>query len=392
MPSLGADMEAGILVEWLKQPGDAIRRGEIIAVVETDKGAIEIEVFESGVLREWLVKLGQKVPVGTPLALIDGDGAVPATSAPAAPAPLEKPVVAGQLPAPMPLVPVRPAAVEPAGGRLRISPLAARRAAELGVPIAGLAGTGAGGAIRLADVEAVAGQPLPAREPAADDTATRQAGMRRAIAAAMARAKREIPHYYLATTVDLAGALDWLAAANRARGVADRLLLGVLYLKATARALKEVPELNGTWQDGARLSEAVHIGWAVSLRGGGLIAPAIHDVAMKSLDTLMVELRDLVRRARSGGLRSSELTDPTITVTSMGERGVETIYGVIYPPQLAIVGFGRTVERPWVVDASVVPRPVVDISLSADHRASDGHRGGLFLAELGRLLQEPETL
>ncbi|HEX6210177.1 MAG TPA: 2-oxo acid dehydrogenase subunit E2, partial [Methylomirabilota bacterium] len=163
--------------------------------------------------------------------------------------------------------------------------------------------------------------------------------------------------------------------------------------KAVALALREVPELNALWRgDHAEPSGAVHVGVAIALRGGGLVAPALHDADRQPLGDLMRGLRDLVQRARGGGLRSSELSDSTITVTSLGEQGVESVVGIIYPPQVAIVGFGRIVDRPWVVDGAVVPRPVVTATLSADHRVSDGHRGGLFLAAVERLLQAPERL
>jgi pyruvate dehydrogenase E2 component (dihydrolipoamide acetyltransferase) len=217
--------------------------------------------------------------------------------------------------------------------------------------------------------------------------------MRQAIAAAMAHANREIPHYYLSTTIDLKPVLDWLTAQNERRPVADRLLYGVLLLKATALALREVPELNAFWQDDRlAVQPSIHLGVAISLRGGGLIAPALHDADRKSLDQLMKELRDLIARVRSGGLRSSELSDPTITVTSLGEQGVEAVYGVIYPPQVALIGFGKVVERPWCVAGQIVSRSLVTATLAGDHRATDGHRGGVFLAALERLLQEPAKL
>ena len=217
--------------------------------------------------------------------------------------------------------------------------------------------------------------------------------MRQAIAAAMARSKREIPHYYVAHTIEVHRALAWLTDENTRRPVPERLLYGVLLLKAVALALREVPELNGVWRgDHVEPSAAVHVGVAISLRGGGLIAPALHDVEGQPLGALMSALRDLVQRARGGGLRSSELSDATITVTSLGEQGVESVLGIVYPPQVAIVGFGRIVERPWVVDGAIQPRPVVTATLSADHRVSDGHRGGLFLGAVDRLLQSPERL
>jgi pyruvate dehydrogenase E2 component (dihydrolipoamide acetyltransferase) len=217
--------------------------------------------------------------------------------------------------------------------------------------------------------------------------------MRRAIAAAMERANRDIPHYFLSTAIDMTRALAWLAAANEKRPVTGRLLYGVLLIKAVARALEDFPELNGFWRDGGfQPADGIHVGWAVSLRGGGLVAPAIHDAGRMDFDPLMDALRDVVKRARAFRLRGSELSDPTVTVTSLGEQGVESVYGVIYPPQVALVGFGKIVQRPWVVEDAVQPRSIVQASLAGDHRASDGHRGGLFLSTVDRLLQEPETL
>ena len=387
MPSLGADMEAGTLVEWLRKPGEAVKRGDIIAVVETEKGAIEIEIFQDGVIDRLLIDPGIKVPVGTPLALLRGAGE------PIAPTIAPPPLAAARPPLPQAAPPptaLRAVAPTGAAGRLRVSPAAATRAAALGLDARSLSGTGPGGAITLADVEAAAAAKVT---PKAAPARTGAAAMRHAIATAMARSKREIPHYYLGASIDMGQALEWLETANRARPVTQRLLYGALLLKAVAQALREVPDLNGVWIDGAyRPGEGVHVGWAISLRSGGLIAPAIHDVDKKSLDELMAGLRDLVKRARGGGLRSSELSDPTITITNLGEQGVESVYGVIFPPQVALVGFGKIVRRPSCVGDQIVARPVIQASLSADHRVSDGHRGGLFLAAVDRLLQQPASL
>jgi pyruvate dehydrogenase E2 component (dihydrolipoamide acetyltransferase) len=217
--------------------------------------------------------------------------------------------------------------------------------------------------------------------------------MRAAIAAAMSRANREIPHYYLSTDIDMKRSLDWLQATNLKRSAEDRLLYAALLLKATALATRDVPEVNGFCVDGEfQLSDAVHVGVAISLRQGGLVAPAIHHVDLQSLDELMKNLSDLITRARTGKLRSSEISEPTITVTNLGEQGVATVFGVIYPPQVALVGFGKIVERPWAVNGLLGVRPVITATLSADHRVSDGHRGGRFLAAIERLLQEPEKL
>lgn len=337
MPTLGADMEAGTLVAWRKQPGDAVSRGDVLAEVDTDKGVIDVEVFAEGALDEILVEPGTRVPVGTPLATIRelaaggaGFGVSP-ESPRAAPPPR---------PAPEPPAPTPPSA------------------------------------------------PSPARAPT-----DRLDRMRHAIAAAMTRSKREIPHYYLATTIDLHRATAWIDRENESRPPERRLLPGILLLKAAAMALRKVPELNAVWEDDTvkRRSE-INVGLAISLRRGGLVILAIHDTPSRGLDDLMATVRDLTERARSGRIKSSELADSTITVTSLGDRGVEEVFGVIYPPQVALVGFGRIGEQPRAVDGGIFVRPVVRATLSADHRASDGHRGGLYLEAIDTLLQEPEKL
>ncbi len=417
MPKLGADMTAGTLVAWRKRVGDPIRRGDIVAEVDTDKGIIDIESFRDGILEALLVEPGTSVPVGTPLARIQAAGETAATVRPASqsPAPGSPTSPASQT---APVTGPSPALISQAElARLRISPSARQRARELGVDPRELTGTGRGGAITREDVERAAAArivppsqasssqtptpavapPVPAGVPAAANAppppAERTLRMRQAIAAAMARANREIPHYYLSTTIDLHAALQWLTRQNEDRPVTGRLLYGVLLLKAAALALREVPELNAFWQDDRPVrQESIHLGVAISLRGGGLIAPALHNADRKSLDELMHDLRDLVARVRTGGIRSSELADPTITVTSLGEQGVEGVYGVIYPPQVALVGWGRVVERPWCVAGQVVPRPLITATLAGDHRATDGHRGSVYLAAIERLLQQPEQL
>ena len=385
MPSLGADMDAGTLVEWLKRPGDRVKRGDIVAVVETLKGAIEVDIFEEGVIERWLVEPGTTVPVGTPLALIAG--AQPAAAV------AEAEVAAPAAPTPAPAAPPSVSPVpEPRTGmsRPRVSPAARRLAAERGISVDQLIGSGPGGTILHADVERAAAGAAPR-----PTTAKRLdlAEMRRAIAAAMARSKREIPHYYLSTTIELTRSLAWLEETNSTRPPAQRLLLAALLLKAVASALGEAREFNGFFTaEGFQPGAGIHIGTAIAIRGGGLVAPAIRDADKLTLNELMAQLRDLVARARSGALRSSELSDPTITVTNLGERSVETVFGVIYPPQVALVGFGMPVERPWAVAGKIATRRVITATLAADHRVSDGHRGALFLADIDHRLQSPETL
>jgi pyruvate dehydrogenase E2 component (dihydrolipoamide acetyltransferase) len=411
MPTLGADMEAGTLVAWHKQPGDPVHRGDTIAEVDTDKGVIDVEIFTEGVLDAILVPPGRRVRVGTTMATIRESGELPGAGADAASpvAPVEtgeeRPVSAVATPAGVALtVPVYGPGLATAG-RLRISPAARRLARERRVDPALVSGTGRSGAITLADIERAATQPAaiaaaspvaptaPGGRPAPGISTDRLQRMRQTIAAAMARSKREIPHSYLATTIDLHRAVAWLTAENDRRRPEQRLLPGVLLLKAVSLALRQVPELNAVWEGGTVvLRETVHVGVAISLRQGGLVILALHDTASRSLDDLMDGLRDLTARARAGRMKSSELADSTITVTSLGDRGVESVYGVIYPPQVAIVGFGKIVERPWAAEGGLFVRPVVTATLAADHRVSDGHRGGLFLDAVDRLLQEPEKL
>ncbi|HEX3219939.1 MAG TPA: 2-oxo acid dehydrogenase subunit E2 [Candidatus Limnocylindria bacterium] len=270
--------------------------------------------------------------------------------------------------------------------RVRSSPYARKRAGELGIDLESVAGTGPDGAVRAADlmqaghakpaaVEAPAARAVEARPLArqdardSDERSNRQLAMRQAIGALMARSKR-IPHYYLSTTIDLSAATNWLRARNAGRPPNEQLTSAALLFNAAALACREVPDMNGFWlEDQFSASPAVHLGIAISLRGGGLLAPAIHDADTLAVADLMGRLRDLVSRARTGRLRSAEMRDPSITVTNLGDRGVESVLGVIYPPQVALVGFGKVVDRPWAVDGMPTVRPVVTATLAADHRA-----------------------
>ena len=349
---------------------------------------MDVESWADGTVHQLLTQPGETVAVGTVMARLLAPGEAAPAALPAAAAPTAMPVPA-PAPAQDPMAPATlPAETAAAAvAHLRVSPAARRRAGALGIDIGTVRGTGPEGTVTPEDVEAAATAPTMA--------APKDGGveMRRAIAAAMSRSKREIPHYYLAELVPMRSALQWLSVHNAARPVTARLLSAVLLLKAVAVALGRFPELNGHVMDGVfRPAAAVHVGVAISLRQGGLIAPALHDVAGKSLDDLMTELADLVKRCRAGSLRSSEMSDPTITVTNLGDAGVESVFGVIYPPRVALVGFGRLSERPCVDDGALVAMPTLTASLAADQRVSDGHRGGLFLAELRVLLQHPESL
>jgi len=439
MPSLGADMESGTLVEWLVHEGDTVHRGDPMAVVDTDKSAIEVESFDEGVVESFLVEPGTRVAVGTPLASLAPAEAGLSTAAkarvpkPRVPVPLGAPPlrhhaaelgvdltrVSGTGPhgevtradvdraAAEPRAAARPetAPVRPAARGTQVSPYARRLAEDLGVDLARVNGTGRDGVVRAEDVRRAAEAaarpgpaPAEAREEApaaeaAEVPASPERSARATIAALMSRAKREIPHYYVATTVDLSAATGWLRRTNRERTVGERLVPAAVLLKATALAARQHPELNGFWVgDGFLPGEDVHLGVAVSVRGGALVAPAIHHTADLDLGEVMAALRDLVERARAGRLRRAEMADPTLTVTDLGDQGVEEVIGVIYPPQVALLGVGRIVERPWAVDDMLGVRPTVRLTLSGDHRATDGATGARFLNTLESFLQHPEEL
>ena len=386
LPSLGTDMDKGTLLQWAIRPGDAVKRGQIVAVVDTSKAAVDVESWQEGVVFELLVQPGETIAVGTVLATLLEAGETPETVKPTAPkerSDKAPDVSVTSMPAP-------PMAVIATSVRRKVSPAARKHAQEHDINIESLAGTGPDGAVTLQDVQKAVELAAQAQATAATG---KQAEMRKAIAAAMSRSKREIPHYYLSETVPMRKAQEWLAASNEKRSITERLLMATLQLKAVALALKKYPDMNGFYLNGMHQpSQAIHIGVAISLRQGGLIAPAIHEVAEKSLDQLMRELTDLVRRARAGSLRSSEMSDPTLTVTNLGDQGVDAVYGVIYPPQVALVGLGRIREMPWVTDGALCVMPAMTASLAADHRVSDGHYGALFLAEVRERLQCPEQL
>jgi pyruvate dehydrogenase E2 component (dihydrolipoamide acetyltransferase) len=425
LPSLGADMDEAMLVGWLVKPGDEIEYGQVIAEVETDKGVIEVECWHDGVTEELLVQPGpERLPVGTPLARIRlHDEAAPRVAeapSPTAPTTEQQPPEHPKEPTP----PIRHLAhtlgvdlnsvagtgphgsitredleraadtrrAEPSDTgastpqtRAKASPRARHLARQLGIDLESLSPTRSDGLVTYSDVEGAS-----ARVSQPED---KIAAMRRAITRSMTRSNREIPHYYLATRIDLHHALAWLEAQNETRSITQHILPAVLLLKATALAVRETPELNGHWGDDQFVAaESVHLGVAVSLRDGGLVAPAIHDADSLGLGELMECLRDLVTRARAWKLRSSEMSDPTITVTNLGDRGVETAFPVIIPPQVAMVGFGKIIDDVIAVDGIPVVHPVVHVTLAADHRVTDGHTGGLFLTALDRLLQKPEQL
>ncbi len=378
MPSLGADMEDGTLTAWRVNVGDFVKSGDIIAEIDTQKGLIEIEFFEEGIVDQLLLKVGEKVKVGTVIATFQNESA------------LEKSVKKAE-----PTLSVISKASEESpiqekkDARIRISPLAKIIAHENKINLEEIKGTGEGGIITKEDVEKLIKTGDTEKE-SVKKTSTES--IRMAVAAAMSKSNREIPQYYLTTTIDMDKAIHWLSETNAKRAIQDRILTVVLFIKAVALALKKVPELNAIWENGLILKNEIHIGFVVSLRSGGLMIPAVHDADKKNLSEIMSSLNDLIERARMHKLKSSELTDSTISITAIGDGGAEQVFGIIYPPQVAIIGFGSITEKPFAENGMLDVRSTVNVTLTGDHRATDGHTGSRFLNELKNLLQNPENL
>ena len=440
MPQMGADMVEGTIVKWLKAEGDAVERGEIIAEIETDKANVEIEAFESGVFRKALAEEGDVIPVGGLIGIIagaeddisqyvNGAGAKAAVEMPKtatspvdeAPTKFEAAMETGAgaaaaahpraTPASSTLEAARAKSPrsDDASARVRISPVARRMAEEAGVDVRAIAGSGPDGRVIKRDVEAAIrdGAPpaagMPPRAPAAptSPTVVAPSKMRQAIARRMSQSKREAPHYYLLLDIDMTAALEMrsqynaaIAAGDIAGAAADtKVSINDMLVRAVGLTLRKHPEFNTTIDGEGAVTrhprQNICIGIAME---DGLIAPALLDVAEKSLAEIAVESGDLVARAKGGALRAAEINDGTFTITNLGAYGVETLVGIIQPPQTAILGVGTVMPQAAVREGQVVVRQVMKVALSADHRVTDGAEGAQFLTEMRRLLENPLLL
>jgi pyruvate dehydrogenase E2 component (dihydrolipoamide acetyltransferase) len=386
MPSLGADMDEGSVIEWLVAVGDHVERGQVVARVETEKSDIDIEIWHDGTVAEIVVEPNRTVPVGTTLMRVataeESDVSQPVVPLPAPPPQRHDPVDVTHGAA------RDPAIVERAvpRGAVWATPLARHLAGEQGIELSDVAGSGPDGAVRAVDLGRAAVQ-APARPSRADR-------MRRIIAVRMARSNNEIPHYRLQRDVDLNGLVEHLSSINGSRPIADRIVPAAAFVRAVAIAANRHRELNGTWSDDRfHAGLSVNVSVAISLRGGGLVTPTIRHADTKSLDEVMSTIKEFAAAARGGTMRSEWMaSDSSITVTNLGDRGADLVHGLISPPEVALVGFGRILERPWVVDGDVTPRSIVTVTLGADHRATDGAVGSRFLATLANALEEPVQL
>ena len=416
MPQMGADMTEGTLVRWVKQVGDQVNRGEIIAEIETDKATVELEAFESGVLQKHVVAEGETVPVGQVIALLGAAGeAAPAEEAPRLP----RPEVRERKIDPAAKEAAKPAAAtdhsQTAEGRARISPIARRIAHDAGIDPETLTGTGPDGRILRRDVEEAARgakpatepaptaaappsrAPAPAASPAAASTAPAEgtqplSKMRQAIARRMSHSKQSAPHYYLTLDVDMTDAMAFRERVNAAATEAQRVSVNDLIVKACALAIARHPKFNDEYTDaGLRHHAQINIDIGIAL-DEGLIAPAILDCGGKTLGRIAEQSKDLVARAKSGHLRADEYAAGTFTITNLGAYGVETLIGIINPPQAAILGVGSVMPQPAVREGQIVIRQLMKVALSADHRVSDGAEGARFIKEIQGLLENPVSL
>jgi pyruvate dehydrogenase E2 component (dihydrolipoamide acetyltransferase) len=352
MPSLGADMEEGKLMSWKISPGDSVKKGQSIAIVETTKSAVEIESFYDGVVLELLGHQGDSIHVGTAIASFEiAEQVIPTTD-------VKK--------------------------RIMISPAARKLAIENNVNLESVSGHGPEGLIELADVEKFIQIHGPVKS---------SVNIRVAIAKAMSDSKKEIPHYYLKHTFSLDVVMKWLDEKNRTLPPDERLLMPTILIKAIVNALKDFPMFNGYFKAGGYVSsEVINVGVAVALKSGGVLVPAVLDAQNLSLDQLNSSFLDLAHRVQLNELKNRELTEGTFTITNLGDSGCEEVFGIIFPPQVALIGLGFIHKRLVMLNDKVVNSWAVVGSLSADHRVSDGLVGAKFLRKIDEFLQIPEQL
>ena len=419
MPKLSDTMTVGTLIKWLKKEGDLVKTGDMLAEVETDKATMELESFFDGTLLAIFVPAGSAVPLGAPLCAIGKPGekvAPPAAAAPApkaeaapaaAPTPVPAPVAAPVAAAPVAIAPVPAAApaapTAPAGGRIKVSPLARKLAAEKGVDLGSLKGSGPGGRILRADVLAGPAKGAPAapfvsastssKGPVQQERLVPVSNMRGTIARRLLESKTQIPHFYADIEVDAGPLLELRAQLNEAlekEGV--KLSVNDFVLKASAEALRRVPAVNCSWEGAAiRHHPAAHVSFAVAI-DDGLITPVIRDAHLKTIFAISAEAKALGKRAKEKKLAPAEFTGGTFCVSNLGMMGIESFSAIINPPNAAILAVGTTVRKPVVKGDLIAIGQRMTLTLSVDHRVVDGAVGATFLAALRDLLEKPALL
>jgi pyruvate dehydrogenase E2 component (dihydrolipoamide acetyltransferase) len=422
MPRLSDTMEEGTLAAWLKQPGDQVQRGDVLAEIETDKATMELEAFEEGVLQQILVKEGETVPIGQPIAIVGAGGASAPAAAPAQPAPAAAPPSPAEQAAKIettPEVETSAAAAEAAaasapapaaaGEPVKASPMARAIARDQGIDLSTVTGSGPGGRVVKADVEALAagdgGRAAPAAAPAAPAVKAPAAAqpaagadveeipltsMRKTVARRLVESMQSAPHFYLTIQVDVEALLGLRAELNqRLADEGVKLSVNDLLIKACAVTLRAHPDINVSWAgDKILRHRRVHVGIAVAV-DGGLIVPVVRDTDQKSVSQISKDAKALIERARIGKLRPEDYTGGTFTISNLGMFGIDQFTAVINPPEAAILAVGTTSEEPIVRDGQLATRQRMKLTLSIDHRALDGATGAQFLAALKATLEEP---
>ncbi len=420
MEALSPTMEEGQVVKWLKAEGDSVTAGEILAEIETDKATMELVARGDGLLRKILVGEGGTAPVGDVIAVIaaadedvsefeSGGGGAPAeapTEPEAAPTSEAGEKAEEKSSAPAVETPAAPDVSGAANGRIKASPVARRLAAEAGLDLASVTGSGPGGRIVKRDVEvaleggvpaapAPTSAPTPAAPPASDadyeDVPLTQ--MRKAIARRLVDSIGPIPHFFLTVDVDMTRALEARKRINAMLEAEGRKIsINDLIIRATAAALRRHPECNAHWMgDSVRRFNRVHIGVAVAI-DDGLITPIIRDAHMKGMADIGVEIRELAGRAREKKLMPDEYTGATFSISNLGMLGIHEFTAVINPPEAGILAVGGVEDTPVVVDGEIQVRPRMRMTMSCDHRVIDGALGARFLATLRGMLEEPATI
>jgi pyruvate dehydrogenase E2 component (dihydrolipoamide acetyltransferase) len=378
MPALGMAQDTGTVLRWLRAEGDQVARGEPLLEIETDKATVEVESPADGVLAAVRAAAGDAVPVGQVIAVVMADG--------------EAPAVGGGDPEPVASV------AERQPGRRLASPKARRMAAELGVDIAALQGSGPGGAVLAADVQAAGvadggrptSAPAPAPAPAAAP-AVPTGSVWRIMAERTTQSWQGVPHFFLHRQVDAGRLLSWRRAVA-ARPGCERTSVTDLLVRIAAEALGRHPRVNATWRDGVvELEGSVGVGIAVATEDG-LVVPVVRDAGALDLAGLTARRMEVVERARTGRLTPDDLGGGTFTISNLGMYGVDSFNAILNAPQAAILAVGRIADRVVAVDGAAVVRPVMELSLSCDHRVIDGARGAEFLGTLADLIEEPAGL
>lgn len=420
MPRLSDTMEQGTVARWIKHEGDHVVAGDVIAEIDTDKATMDLTAYEDGVLLKILVGEGESAELGTPIALIGAEGEeVPENAArgngPSQTATRDAPPEGSDGPDAQP----EPATVEPrespppqagdAGGEVKASPIARRIAAEAGLDLRELAGSGPDGRIVKVDVERAlgkGGRPGRAAEepaiaeraaslgppPAAQDEIVDASPMLRAVARRMSESKATVPHFYLDAEIDMGSALELREELNQALAGDEKISVNDLVVRAAGLALVENPKFHRSWHEGTLvLHKSAHVGIAVAL-DEGLIVPVLRSVEQKSLREIARESRDLVERARAGKLKQTEIEGGTFSVSNLGMFGIPSFSAVVNPPEPGILAVGATVKRAVVRDDAVRIRPIMAVTLSVDHRATSGAEGARLLESIRRLLEQPLLL